>query len=176
MGDALEGVADGAAGILILVFTATLIVFFAILYVLGLGVFRYLWARQQEEKAAPPAPTRMFGAPASVRWLAAYDYWLYRLEKLSGIEVTTTPRRLMAGSLIVSVGPALMAGLPLLLLDPTSGRGWLEVLIATGLVVGAVTGWKLAGPAAGWFEFSRSTSNSAEDDEELGGFILGEED
>ena len=175
MDDVIDGLAESAATILILLFSATLIIFFAILFVLGLGIFRYLWTRQAEDKAAPLAPTRMFGAPATVRWLAAYDYWLYRLEQASGIEFTTTPARLMAGSLTVSIGSAFVIGLPMVLFGASSGRAGFGMLVGTGLIVGVLTGWKLAGPAAGWFEFSREIDDSA-DDEELGGLILGEED
>jgi hypothetical protein len=174
-----DDIASAATGILVIAITAVIFIFFAILFLLGVKVVRKLLGMQSDDgdvepDARPLPPTRMFGAPPGDQWRNAFDYWLYKLEDLTGIEFTTSPERLMAGSLIITVGAALVASMPLMVIAPSDGAGFAMGMLGTSVVVGLVMGNKLSQPAAGWFENRNSVGLTAP--RENDGIIIGEED
>jgi hypothetical protein len=165
---------DKAMGFLILMLTVIVFLYLAILFLLGLWLVRYLWGYETSGEAGKPLPpTSMFGAPATVRWLAAYEYWLYQLEKASGIEFSTTPNRLLAGSLIISVGVAAIIGSGLSLFHPATAGQVVVTSLLLGSGVGLFTGWQLSKPAWGWFGTGIGHDQTRSDEGE--GFLLGEE-
>lgn len=172
-----DGLDDFVVGIMAVVFIGLVLAFLGIIYALGMWLLRLLFAREEQSGEAPPPPTRMFGAPASARWLAAYDYGLYKLERTTGIEFNTTPSRLMIGSLIITVGAGLTLGIPLFfissLLNPIYPIAWMIVITVISLVIGGLTGWQLTKSAPGWFDFNGDFGDIRE--EERNGFTLGEE-
>ena len=172
----MDDIGDVAAGLVMTLVLAVAIVmvfvFFAVLFLAGAGLVWFVRSQRMPPRGALAPPVRWFDAPPSSRWLAAYDYWLYQLENLTGITFTTSPTRLLVGAEIVSVGSALLAGGALALLDPGSGTSWLVGLGGTAAVIGGITGWKLAQPAPGWFTFENGHPGAQEPD----GFMLGTEE
>jgi hypothetical protein len=140
-----------------------------LLVMIALGVVAYLILRRwvipflQQPFTAPP---RLFGAPATVQWMLAYEYWLFLLEQVTGIEFNSTPFRILIGCLIISLTPAVVIGLPLAVISPTGA--WLQWLTIGGIAVGLFTGFKFPSGGAGWFESLDGN------DEGTGGFILGD--
>jgi len=174
MNDPIDRALGEALGLVVLILTAMLFVWLLILLVVGVWAARYLWGTGQPAgEGAPLPPTRMFGAPATVRWLAAYEYWLYQLERATWIEFSTTPGRIMAGCLLISLGIAAVISCALWVFNPLAGGeilGW-SLLIGSG--AGVFTGWQMAKPAAGWFISSENfTSGSLS---ERSGLFLGED-
>lgn len=113
-----------------------------------------------EREDAPPLPTRMFGAPHGSRWVMAYDYWLFQLERATGIEFNIDPTRLLIGCIVITAGPAVLAGSIVDLLDPAPGMGWMGGLGAAGLLIGIIAGRMQASPAIGWFDAVSSSGSS----------------
>jgi hypothetical protein len=164
---------DELVGILAVIFLFFVLAFLAALFAGGAWLVRYLLGGAENHRESPTPPIRLFGAPASTRWLTAYDYGLYKLENTTGIAFNTTPARLMAGALIITVGPAVMVGLPLFIVEPVYGGAGLLLLTIASAVVGLLTGWQLTRPAAGWFDFRRGGGSS--DGEDGSGFTLGDD-
>lgn len=180
MNRASDDVASTAASWIILALTAGVLVFLAIPILLGIGVIHKLLSKPEVEASAetkpePLPPHRMFGAPPVDQWTNAYEYWLFRLENVTGISFSTSPTRLMVGALIVSIGPALLVSLPLLALDPVNGFHGALIITGAGLLIGLFSGKKLMRPVTGWFERTPSSGASGQQSD-LSGFILGEDE
>ncbi len=159
-------VAAAIVMLVVLVLTVLIIVFLKAIGVLQNG-------DDDEQEEEPPAPTRMFGAPADARWLAAYDYWLYHLERNTGIDFVASPSRMVMGAVIVSVIPAVMVGLPLDVIDPGAGMPWTLALGGVALVVGFITGTKLSRPVETWFGSGAAGGSSPVEREDV--IVIGEE-
>jgi hypothetical protein len=174
MNDPIDRALGEALGLVVLILTAILFVWLLILLVVGVWAVRYLWGNPASAgEGVPLPPNRLFGAPPTVRWLAAYEYWLYRLEQVTWIEWSTTPGRLMIGCLIISLGIAGLIGGALWLLNPMAGMemmGW-SLLIGSG--IGVFTGWQMAQPAKGWFDGGSPGKPLGTGEDE--GIFLGEE-
>lgn len=174
MNDPIDRALGEALGLVVLILTAMLFIWLLILLVVGVWAVRYLWGNESVGGAGQPLPpTSMFGAPATVRWLAAYEYWLYRLEQATWIEFSTTPGRIMAGCLIISLGIATVIGCILWVFNPLAGLEAMGLSLLIGSGVGVFTGWQMAKPAKGWFGAGVAPQLSARDEEE--GIFLGED-
>lgn len=121
------------------------------------------------------AEQRLFGAPPDSQLFSAYDYWLRCLEQATGLSFTQSPGQLLIGSILISLAPALVIGVPLMLLDPVTGSSWLPLLTLFGVLFGGFTGYRLGQPAQGWFQ-ALGAGTSASEDGEQGGFTLGDEE
>lgn len=161
------------AGIVLVVFIVIIYAFLAALFVVGLGI---RWALDQQDlrrqQAAAHPSLRLFNAPPTSQWISTYEYFLYKLQAFTGIDLTTTPGRLFMGAMFISVGPAFSAGLLFALVDPVTGGSWLLALTVVGGVIGGVTGWVLSHPGEGWFSASVSDRAASLRDS----FLLGEEE
>lgn len=146
----------------------------AIFFVLRFVTRRYLMP-QFYPATAVFAGERLFGAPPDSQLFSAYDYWLSCLESATLLPFTETPTQLVTGSIILSLTPALIVGLPLLLVEPQVGNCVFPGLILFGVVFGGFTGYRLGQPAAGWFEALPGTSPPLNDVPD-GGITLGEEE
>lgn len=166
--------------LIILVMAASIFIWLIIIAVVGglilraiLGLIRRNNAdTQPEEKTAPLPPTRWFGAPPITQWLGAYDYWLYQLENVTGIDFTTSPERMALGAVIISLGPGVLVSSLVLLLGVTPEVAVIPPVI--GLVVGLVTGQRLSQPASNWFPSAINSGQEASAPAK--GIVLGEED
>lgn len=159
---------SGLIWLLLLALTGTVFVFLFVLGLAGVWLFRLIWPKEEQEtveqQPEPAAPTRMWDAPASSQWLAAYDYWLYLLSKVTGFAFHTTPSRLTTGAVIVSVGAALVIAIPGVLLLPDAGTQLLVGAIAAGGLVGLITGEQLAQPRAHFFTIPKEQGRAAQKD------------
>jgi hypothetical protein len=140
-------------------------------------VYRQLTGRVTSESNGPPVS--MFGAPASSWWVENYERWLWRLEDITGVNFSSSPERLFAGSMLLAV----CVGLPIALLAGISAAavlGEAGFVTVGGLVfisvvlVNGLSAWGLSRPVAGWWTPVSSGDELAPLPSEEGGFILGQ--
>lgn len=180
-GGCLDSLASLCAAGAILIFAVIVLLAILLVFVAAIAVARLLWllfrkfvVPQFYPATAVFAEQRMFGAPPDSQLFSAFDYWLLCLEKATGLKFTETPGQLFVGSILVSLAPALVIGVPLSVLEPTWGS-LLPTLALFGLLFGGFTGYRLGQPLQGWFEQidgGRGRTSSGHD----GGFTLGDED
>jgi hypothetical protein len=168
-------VIEGLAGMIttLIVFSLMLSVVIMLVIVLAvliaIGVALYLIMRRWVIpilRKPFETPERMFDAPPAVRWISAYEYWLFLLEEATGIDFTTTPARIFAGCLVISLSPAVVLGLPLAVI--LHSGTWPLILTVAGIIAGLYTAFKFADGGSGWFQGPPGGSDSG-----AGGFTLG---
>lgn len=183
--DGRQGCLDSLASTLVwltlLSLSLSVLIVIVACFLAAAGIFlllRFLTIRYVMPQLYPAtavfAEQRLFGAPPDSQWFSAYDYWLMCLEQATGLTFTQSPSQLLIGSIMISLAPALVIGLPLAVLVPAAGGCLLAGLTAAGLVVGAVTGQRLGQPMPRWFGPMniRGRLDSGQDE---GGFSLGDE-
>jgi len=166
---------SAAGSLILLAITIVVIIWLVVLGLIGWLVFRMLRKHLGAPQAAGARPARLFDAPPTSSWLDTYDLWLAKLEKVTRIDFTRTPRRLMVGALIISVGTGLVIGVFVLLLTSLSTEVSLGSPMAIGAIVGGMTGRKLSQPVGGWFDFTLGQGQKHDAPSHERGFVLGEE-
>lgn len=121
------------------------------------------------------AEQRLFGAPPDSQLFSAFDYWLFTLEKATGLPFTQTPGQLFMGSILIALAPAFVVGIPLAVFSPEVGSSLLPGLLIFGVLFGGFTGYRLGQPAQGWFQ-ALGNGSSGRNDNTQGGFLLGDEE
>lgn len=140
-------------------------------------VYRQLTGRVTSNSSGPAVS--MFGAPASSWWVETYERWLWRLEDLTGVNFTSSPERLLGGSMLlaacVGIPAALLAGIPVAAVlgegsfAAVGGGVFISVVLINGL-----SAWGLSRPVAGWWSPTSSGDDVSPLPSEEGGFILGQ--
>ena len=181
-----RGCLDSLAGVFmalaLFTFALTVLVLIALIFAAAIGLFlvlrhltrRYVWP-QFYPATAVFAEQRLFDAPPDSQLFSAFDYWLACLEAATGRTFTETPGQLMAGSIIISLAPAMVVGLPLAVFNPSLGSWLLPGSLVFALLFGGFTGHRLGAPAGGWFD-GGGPMTPAEPVARRDGFELGEED
>lgn len=167
---------SAAGAVILFVLTIVVVIWLIVLALAGWLVFRFLRKHLNSPLSSPEiAPVRLFDAPPSSSWLDTYDQWLDKLEKVTGLDFTRTPRRLMVGALVISTGAGLVIGVFVLLLTSAPAEASLGGSIAISTVVGGVTGYKLSLPVGGWFLSDSSQGSVSSITNDSQSFVLGED-
>nr|WP_281721424.1 hypothetical protein [Nitrosomonas nitrosa] len=160
-------------GFILFIATISVVIFLVILAIVGFWAFAFLKRRATRWVSLDYARPRWFDAPPMTQWVETYEFWLYKLEDVTGINFTHWPGQTFLGCIIVSVGGALLPGVAMALIDPVYSTNWLGFAGALGGVIGSLTGLHMAQPTTTWFDGSSQSSFRLPGDDD--GFVLGEE-
>jgi hypothetical protein len=142
-----------------------------LLILILLFVVRALLRGQARAVAEEPVQAvGLFGAPASPWWLDQYDRWLWRVEDVLKVNLTQSPARLFAGSMILAgIGGSLLAGAGYLLVGPETF--W--PVLGVAVVINGLSAYWLSRPMTAMFE-PFSGGGSAGSPGRANGVVIGE--